>query len=336
MIHAPGWWRTRGLPAVLLAPLALLFGLLAWLRRSLYRVQVLRSVRPPLPVIVVGNVAVGGSGKTPVVDWLASTFRAAGRHPGIVSRGHGGRIDTVAAVPPAGDPARFGDEPVLLARLTGCPVVVGRDRPAAIRELLRLHPECDLVIADDGMQHYRLQRDVEVAVVDEAVLGNRWLLPAGPLREPLSRLDEVDVLIAHGPLSARLRAVLGAQVIVPMRLEGALLRSLPDPLHMVALASLAGRRVHAVAGIGRPQRFFDQLAASGLQVVPHAFPDHHRYSAADLAFGDRDPIVMTSKDAVKCRSFAPEQSWEFPVRAVIAADAAERILEKLKNGPQTA
>lgn len=336
MSKAPGWWQSRGAPAVLLYPLSLLFGLLAWLRRSLYRMRVLHSERAPLPVIVVGNVAVGGSGKTPVVDWLARIFIAAGRHPGIVSRGHGGRVDAVAWVPPAGDPAVFGDEPVLLARLTGCPVVVGRDRPAAIRELLRLHPGCDLVIADDGMQHYRMQRDVEVAVVDEAVLGNRWLLPAGPLREPLSRLEEVDVLIAHGPLSAPLRARCGAQAVVPMRLEGESLRALRDPSHTLALAALAGRRVHAVAGIGRPQRFFDQLAASGLLVVPHPFPDHHRYAATDLAFGDRDPIVMTSKDAVKCSSFAPDECWEFPVRAVIGSDAAERILEKLKNGPQTA
>lgn len=336
MSSAPGWWQSRGVPAMLLYPLSLLFGLLAGARRSLYRMRVLRSVRPPLPVIVIGNVAVGGSGKTPVVDWLARIFTAAGRRPGIVSRGHGGRVDSVALVPPAGDPALFGDEPVLLARLTGCPVVVGRDRPAAIRELLRLHPHCDLVIADDGMQHYRLERDVEVAVVDEAVLGNRWLLPAGPLREPLGRLDEVDVLIAHGLLSAPLRARLAAHRIASMRLEGDCLRALRDPPRTQALAELAGRRVHAVAGIGRPQRFFDQLAAAGLQVVPHPFPDHHRYTASDLAFGDRDPIVMTSKDAVKCSSFAPDQCWELPVRAVIGSDAAERILEKLKNGPQTA
>ena len=182
-MSAPAFWQRRGVLAGVAFPLAQLFGALArWRRKALC------PQRLPVPVIVVGNIAVGGSGKTPVVDWLVGVLRARGWHPGIVSRGHGGRIEGVAAVPAEGDPALYGDEPVLLARLTGCPLVIGRDRPAAGSELLRLHPECDVIVADDGMQHYRLGRDLEIAVVDEATLGNRWLLPAGPLREPLSRL----------------------------------------------------------------------------------------------------------------------------------------------------
>jgi len=334
--RAPAFWQDRGPVAILLVPLALLFGALASLRRGLYRVGWLRVERLPVPVVVVGNIAVGGSGKTPVVAWLVERLRAAGRRPGIISRGYGGSVDGVALVPAEGSPDIFGDEPVLLARLTGCPVAVGRDRPAAARELLRRHPACDVLIADDGMQHYRLGRSIEVAVVDESILGNRWLLPAGPLREPLSRLGTVDLVIAHGTVSASLQTRLSELPVFPMRLDGGRLRALRDPAVERDVADLRGTSVHAVAGIGRPQRFFDHLAALGLDVIPHAFPDHHRFTASDLAFPAGEPIVMTSKDAVKCAAFAPDDCWEFPVTAQIGSGAAERIVEKLENGPQAA
>ena len=284
---APAFWSRRSHPAALaLLPLSLLFRVLAGLRRRLYRAGVLSSVRLPVPVIVVGNIAVGGSGKTPVVEWLVRQLLAAGKRPGIVSRGYGSRQgDEVALVPADGDPARFGDEPVLLARLCGCPVAIGRDRPAAAQALLQGHPECDVLISDDGMQHYRLARDLELAVVDERVLGNRWPLPAGPLREPLSRLAAVDLVIAHDGLSPLLRAALHLTPVFPMHLEGADFRSLADPARLLPAVAFAGRRVHAVAGIGRPQRFFDQLASMGLDVVPHPFPDHHRFVAADIHVG---------------------------------------------------
>ncbi|MBN8442679.1 MAG: tetraacyldisaccharide 4'-kinase [Thauera sp.] len=334
--RAPAFWKGCGPLAVALFPLSLLFGAVAHARRGLFRSGMLRVERLPVPVIVVGNIAVGGSGKTPVVEWLAGLLRAAGFRPGIVSRGYGGTLEGVAVLPLEADPDRYGDEPTLLARLTGCPVAVGRDRPAAARELLRCHPECDVVIADDGMQHYRLHRDVEVAVVDEAVLGNRCLLPAGPLREGIDRLRKVDLVIAHGNLSAQLRRRLRDCAVFPMHLEGGALRALRSPDTRSEPSALRGRRVHAVAGIGRPQRFFDQLASYGLDVVPHAFADHHRFVPADLVFASGEPIVMTSKDAVKCRPFAPDDCWEFPVRACIGSGAAERILEKLENGSQTA
>jgi tetraacyldisaccharide 4'-kinase len=332
--QAPAFWQRRGVAAQLLRPLSCLFGAIAVRRRAMARAQ-----RLPVPVIVVGNIAVGGSGKTPVVDWLAALLRAAGHRPGIVSRGHGGRVSAeggVALVPVDGDADRYGDEPVLLARLTGCPLAIGRDRPAAARALLRQHPDCDVLIADDGMQHYRLGRDLEIAVVDEATLGNRLLLPAGPLREPLARLAEVDLILAHGALSPALRAATGGVPVFSMQLQGGELRVLADPAHTQPASAFRGRRVHAVAGIGRPQRFFDQLAAEGIDVVPHPFPDHHGFVAADLDFAEVLPILMTAKDAVKCAAFAPADCWEYPVRAQIGSGAAERILEKLEDGRTSA
>lgn len=334
--RAPAFWRTRSAQAWLLWPLSLLFGALASLRRRLYRTGLLQAVRLPLPVIVVGNIAVGGSGKTPTVDWLVRQLRAAGWTPGIVSRGYGGSLEGVALVAADSDPAVCGDEPVLLARLTGCPVAVGRDRPEAARALIEAHSACDVIIADDGMQHYRLGRDIEIAVVDEATLGNRLQLPAGPLREPVQRLSEVDLVVSHGALSAAVLAAIGAVPRAAMVLEGRELRALRPPFERRPASAFAGQRVHAVAGIGRPERFFAQLQAMGLDVVPHPFPDHHAFTAADLEFAPGEAKLMTSKDAVKCAAFAPDNTWEFPVQASIGSDAAACILEKLNNGRQTA
>ncbi|WP_332671289.1 tetraacyldisaccharide 4'-kinase [Aromatoleum sp.] len=333
---APAFWQSRSLIALALLPLSGLFALLSGLRRLLFRAGVLKAVRVPVPVVVVGNIAVGGSGKTPVVEWLVRILREAGFRPGIISRGYGGSVEGVAVVPENGDPASFGDEPVLLARLARCPVAVGADRPEAARALLRAHPQCDVIVSDDGLQHYPLKRDLEVAVVDERMLGNGWLLPAGPLREPVGRLDSVDLILAHGALSDLLVRRLQRQVVFAMGLEGTEFVSLRDPRERRSAEAFRGRRVHAVAGIGRPERFFAQLAAMGLDVVGHPFPDHHRFAPADLDFAPGEAKILTSKDAVKCASFAPADTWEFPVTARIAAGAAERILEKLTHGRQTA
>ncbi|MDR1853758.1 MAG: tetraacyldisaccharide 4'-kinase [Azoarcus sp.] len=337
--HAPTFWRRRSWRAAALLPLAALFRFVAALRRWLYRHDFLRRERLSVPVVVVGNVAVGGSGKTPVVAWLAEELLKAGRHPGIVSRGYGGAGGADGKpilVDKDSDPARCGDEPVLLARLTGCPVAVGSDRPAAARALLARHPECDVIVADDGMQHYRLARRLEIAVVDEAALGNCWPLPAGPLREPLSRLAEVDLVLAHGELSPTVRAAAGATPIAAMALVGERFRSLTRPDEWRDAASFAGQRVHAVAGIGRPERFFATLAALGIDAVPHPFPDHYAYRAEDLAFAPGEAKLMTAKDAVKCAAFAPPDAWELPVRATIGADVVGPLLEKLDDGRQTA
>lgn len=332
MHHAPAWWASRKLSAVSWLPLTGVFAALAALRRGMFRMGVLRREKLPVPVIVVGNIAVGGSGKTPVVAWLVEQLRAAGYVPGIISRGYGASVTGGALVEADSDPAVCGDEPVLLARMTGCPVAVGADRPAAARALLQAHPDCSVLISDDGLQHYRLQRDIEIVVLDEATLGNRWLLPAGPLREPLSRLEHTDLIIAHGPLSAMLTQRLASLPVVSMQLEGEQVRRVAGSLERRALADFRGQRVHAVAGIGRPERFFQQLRDAGLEVVPHAFADHHRYSRGDLDFAPGEVKIMTAKDAVKCRSFASADVWELPVVARIDARASDIILEKLTHG----
>lgn len=329
--RAPAHWSRRGAFAVLLFPISLLFTLLAASRRALYRAGVLRVERLPVPVIVVGNIAVGGSGKTPVVAWLVEALRAAGFRPGVVSRGYGGTVESVGIVPADGDAAHFGDEPVLLARLTACPLAVGRDRPAAGRALLAAHPEVDVLVSDDGLQHYALARDIEIIVVDEHLMGNGWRLPAGPLREGVGRLAQADLVIAHGALSAALHSAAGKTPVVQMQLEGEMLERI-DASERRPLAAFSGQRVHAVAGIGRPQRFFEQLAAAGLDVVPHAFPDHHAYVADDLIFEEMAPRILTAKDAVKCAPFAPSDTWVLPVRASIDATASQRIVEKLTHG----
>ena len=333
---APAFWQSRSLKSLLLMPLSALFGALAAARRLLFRLGICRAVRLPVPVIVVGNIAVGGSGKTPVVEWLVQRLREAGYTPGIVSRGYGGTVDGIALVPGDGDPARFGDEPVLLARVARCPVAVGADRPAAAQALLEACPDCDVIVSDDGLQHYRLARDVEVVVVDERTLGNRRLLPAGPLREPVSRLRGVDLVVAHGEVSPDLARCLASKPVFPMTLEGDAFVALGGSGKHCAADSFRTRRVHAVAGIGRPERFFTQLTAMGLDVIPHPFPDHHHFTASDLDFAPGEAKILTSKDAVKCAAFAPADTWEFPVTARIAAGAAEHILEKLTHGRQTA
>jgi tetraacyldisaccharide 4'-kinase len=330
-VRTTACWGCRGGVAILLLPFSLIFMLLAVVRRGLYRAGVLRVERLPVPVVVVGNIAVGGSGKTPVVAWLVEALREAGFRPGIVSRGYGGTVASATVVPADGDAARFGDEPVLLARLTGCPLAVGRDRPAAGRVLLEAHPDVDVLVSDDGLQHYALGRDIEVIVVDEQVFGNGWRLPAGPLREGVDRLAGADLVIAHGELSARLRAAAGGVPVAQMRLTGEMLERL-DGSGRRPLNDFAGRRVHAIAGIGRPQRFFEQLSAAGLEVVPHVFPDHHPYVADDLVFDEIAPKILTAKDAVKCAPFAPSDTWVLPVIASIDATASQRIVEKLKHG----
>jgi tetraacyldisaccharide 4'-kinase len=326
------WYRPRpGLLAIALAPLALAFGAVAALRRGLYRHGVLVAVCLPVPVIVVGNIAVGGTGKTPLVAALAAALSARGFRPGCVSRGYGRREEAGAPaalrVGPEASADEVGDEPLLLAR-RGIPVAVGRDRVAAARLLLAGTPACDVVIADDGLQHYRLARDLEIAVVDaERGLGNGWLLPAGPLREPGTRLAGVDAVVVNGADAPRpgLPVAAYAMALVP----GPLRRV--DGTSGQADAGTLGGRVHAVAGIGNPSRFFAGLNALGFDAIAHPFPDHHRYAAADLAFGDDLPVVMTEKDAVKCLSFADERCWYLPVEAKLDPALLSLVEERLRG-----
>jgi tetraacyldisaccharide 4'-kinase len=246
--------------------------------------------------------------------------------PGIVSRGYGGSTAAKGGEPReaniASDPGEVGDEPILLARRGGCPVWVAPERSAACRALREQHPECDVIVTDDGLQHYALARDIEICVVDGRGFGNGFLLPAGPLREPPSRLSSVDAVVTHECADVK-----GYK----MQLQGENLVRITDARDVRPVKSFAGQKVHAVAGIGDPKRFFLHLARFGLKPVPHPFPDHHRFRAADLDFGDGAPVVMTEKDAVKCRRFAKSNHWVFPVSASLDPAFERWLLEKLSG-----
>ncbi len=312
-----------------LTPLSWLFGIATALRRVLYRAGVLATTRLPVPVIVVGNITVGGTGKTPLTAWLVRGLLKRGRRPGIVSRGHGGANATPRSVAGSDDPRVAGDEPLLLAR-TGVPIWIGRDRVGAARALLAAHPDVDVLVSDDGLQHYALGRDVEIIVVDGARgYGNGRLLPAGPLREPASRATTVDAIVITGEPSA---GALRSGTTVPdfaMRLTGERFVNLADPTRSVDAGTFRGGRVHALAGIGNPERFFGKLREMGLSPVCHPFPDHHAYVAADIHWSDADAILMTDKDAIKCAALADARMWTLPVTAVVAPGLIERILEEL-------
>ena len=318
------WYRFSWLSA-LLAPLSLGFGAVAGVRRFAYRAGWFRAERLPVPVVVVGNLVVGGTGKTPLVLWLADALRARGARPAIVSRGHGGANERPCEVAIGGDAVRFGDEPLLLAERSGVPVWIGRDRVQAARAAIAAHPDRDLVICDDGLQHYALARDFEIAVEDERGYGNGLLLPAGPLREPPSR--QVDATVVNGA-PARSGAF-------AMRLEPAGFRGVRDPQRTAAADALRGRRLHAVAGIGNPARFFATLASLGLAFTPHAFPDHHAFAPADLDFPDCDAVLMTEKDAVKCRAFSRDDLYALRVEARVDERLADLVALRL-HGRQAA
>jgi len=324
-------WRRRGPAACLLFPFSLIFKALVAARQTFYRVGMLNRERLPVPVVVVGNITVGGTGKTPLVIQLALALRASGRHPGIVSRGYGGDSRHVREVTGDSDPKAVGDEPRLLAQRASCPVFVGRDRVAAARSLLASHPECDLIIADDGLQHYRLARDVELALIDARGLMNGWALPAGPLREPVSRLALVDALVLNGTAVSPAPTFSGATF--SMRLLGDRFHRLDQPMTSCSAADLAGLNLHAVAGIGSPERFFDHLTGMGLAFSAHPFADHYDYRAEDLQFAG-EAILTTEKDAVKLdRLSISLPVWVLPVTAEVSPDLAAYVLEKLNGRP---
>lgn len=325
-------WYSKNLISLLLLPLSWLFCATAWLRRAAYRRGVLRVYHSTVPVIVVGNISVGGSGKTPLVIWLADALKRRGYRPGIVSRGYGGAArEFPRRVHPDDDPFEVGDEPVLLAQRGGCPVMID---PRRARAAQALEHECDVLIADDGLQHYALGRTLEIAVIDVAHgFGNGYCLPSGPLRETVSRLREVDAVVQHGA-----RTLPDVPVTGVMRLAAQGARNMRDGT-TVALEEFIRTPVHAVAGIGHPARFFTQLRAAGLTVIEHAFPDHYRYSADDLAFGDEYPIIMTEKDAVKCKDFTEPHVWCVPVTAHFDEGFEQRIISLLEcktHGQKTA
>ena len=338
----PHWWYSQRLHPVLwpLLPLSWLFRVLVGLRRWLFGLGVLRSSRLSVPVVVVGNLTVGGSGKTPLVLWLADQLSAAGWQPGIISRGYGRESDEVLEVTGDSDPAVAGDEPKLLARRSRVPVFVGRDRFAAGQRLLARYPACNVIISDDGLQHYRLQRSFEIAVFDGRAFGNAQVLPAGPLREPLSRLSAVDAIVWNSDCSPPSLGKAAVDMLpqFAMRLSGQRFVSLSDPLRTCTADDLRGARLYAIAGIGDPSRFFRQLDALGLTFEARPFSDHHAYTAGDLAFAADGILLMTEKDAVKCAALTECEAWLLPVDAdlLVASNGhalLDILLEKLNGRP---
>jgi len=308
----PPWWTL---------PLEALY---RWV--SAARARKATPVKVGVPVIVVGNITVGGTGKTPLTLALVDQLRARGMKPGVVSRGYGGAQVEPAVLPEGATARQYGDEPALM-RQAGAIVAVGRDRPAAARLLVELG--CDVVIADDGLQHRRLARDVEICVIDGVRrFGNGRLLPAGPLREPVSRLATVDFLVCNGG-SAEGREV-------SMSLEGNEAESLVNPSIRLPLEYFRGRTVHAVAGIGHPERFFQGLLGRGIDVIEHPFPDHHDFLPSDIAFGDEHPVLMTVKDGMKCQAFAAPNVYVVPVTAHCPSSFYDQLMSgvilKTKRG----
>ena len=319
------WYDHHPLSCLLL-PFSWLYRVLIFLRRLLYSSGLIAMHKVAAPVIVVGNISVGGAGKTPLVIWLAAFLENQGYRPGIISTGYGGAgVGRAQAVYPDSEPAAVGDEAVLLAKRTALPVVVAANRYLAARQLLE-HHQCDILLCDDGLQDYGLKHDIGIVVIDgERRFGNRHCLPAGPLREPVSRLAAFDLQVAKG------RA--GKHEYL-MQYEYDRLHSLDD-MQMLGLDALVGRPVHAVAGLGNPERFFAFLHAQGVQLIRHEFPDHYQYEQNDIVFHDDLAVVMTEKDAVKCRRFAGEGQWYLPIQAVMSHAFEHRLqilLQEIADG----
>jgi tetraacyldisaccharide 4'-kinase len=329
-------WAARGPWARLLLPLSWLYGSIWRLHALLYRMRALRAQRLPVPVVIIGNLIAGGAGKTPAVRAVVDILQANGRRPGIVSRGYGRHDHGVAEVEPDSTAQRVGDEPLLLRLRSGVPVVVGRDRPGAARELLRRHPQLDVIVSDDGLQHLALARDISVVVFDERGAGNGWLLPAGPLREPMSRSVGPATLVLYNapspttplPGFTSTRSLRGA-VELAQWWAG-------QPASRQALQALIGRRVVAAAGVAQPERFFDMLRSAGLDIEALPLPDHHDYETLPWPSGTND-VVITEKDAVKLRAerVAPTRVWVVALDFRPEAAFAEQLLKLLPPPPFT-
>jgi len=311
-------WYDRAAPPWWLVPLSLIYGAVSGTRRFLYARHIRRASRMSCPVVIVGNLSVGGTGKTPLVCWLVAHLSERGYTPGIITRGYGGSSRDVRRISASDDPTVVGDESILLARRTGAPVAIGRDRPAAAQ--LLVSAGCDVIVSDDGLQHYALARDCEVVVIDgDRRFGNGWLLPAGPLREAPGRLKAADAIVVNGG-----RALLPGAL--SMRLEAksavALRGGAVQPVR-----AFAGTSIHAVAGIGHPERFFNMLRSHGIEVSGRSLADHARLTAVDIEFGDDKSVLMTEKDAVKCTAFAGERHWYVPVTACFDGGEADTLLD---------
>ncbi|HEX6636458.1 MAG TPA: tetraacyldisaccharide 4'-kinase [Steroidobacteraceae bacterium] len=311
-----------------LAPFSFLYGMAMACRGFLYRIGLRDRARLPVPVVVVGNLTVGGTGKTPLVAWLSTHLADCGLRVAIVSRGYGGRARGVTRVTIHSRPSEVGDEPLLLARRAQATVFVGKDRVAAAKHAVA--EGADLVLADDGLQHLRLMRDCEIVVIDgQRGFGNGCLLPRGPLRESPRRLRRVNAVVVNGAVTApgfKLPKFV-THTAFSMGMQPGDARPVSGAGPLRALASFRGTGVHAVAAIGNPQRFFDMLRAAGLTLYEHPMPDHHAFKSGDLNFGDALPVLMTEKDAVKCAAFADERCWYVPVTAEFEPGQARALVD---------
>ncbi|MFO1453976.1 MAG: tetraacyldisaccharide 4'-kinase [Lysobacterales bacterium] len=326
--QTPAWWFDGSTPPWWARIASTGYAGLIALRRSAYRRGLLRQYHPGVPVIVVGNIVAGGSGKTPLVLAVIERLRAAGYTPGVASRGYG-RNDarTPRWVEVGMDAALCGDEPLLIAGISGAKVRVDRDRVAAAQALREAG--CDVVVCDDGLQHYRLARDIEIEVQDQRRhYGNGRLLPAGPLREPIERAADCEFRVLN--FGAVPHPVACETTEWPMRLKIGVVRPLLTGARL-SLEAFRDQRVHAVAGIGEPERFFSMLREAGIGVVPHAFPDHHAYTPEDFSFGSQLHILMTEKDAVKCASFALPSAWVVPISAQLPESFWSALLSRLPH-----
>lgn len=315
-------WYEGHPPHFLLVRLEKLYVAGVGARRAMYRCRLKKIHRLPVPVIVVGNLSVGGTGKTPLVIWLAEFFKRLGYAPGIISRGYGGNVGARPRIVGVDShPKDVGDEAVLMATRTDCPVTVATDRVAAARAILTWF-DSDLIISDDGLQHYGLARELEIAVVDGVRRhGNGYCLPAGPLREPLFRLHEVDMIVCNGA---------GNIGEFPMEVEGDTAVSLADG-STKKISDFRVTRCHALAGIGNPKRFFDHLSSYGLSLETHTFVDHHQFHKNEITFNDQYPVLMTEKDAVKCRRFASDRHWYVPICATLKPEFGKALLKILRE-----
>ena len=324
-------WYGRHPARLALMPLTWIYRGVTALRRAVYDSRLLTVYRAPVPVIVVGNITVGGTGKTPLVIWLARKLKEYGFKPGIVARGYRGAARSwPQQVRADSDAVVVGDEALLLARRTGLPVAVGPQRSADIAALLK-HADVDIIVCDDGLQHYALARDLEIAVLDGVRrYGNGQWLPAGPLREPQARLAGVDLVVTNG---------LAARGEFAMRYLASHVHRVGHGQERVALADFADKQVHAVAAIGNPDSFFALLKRNGFRITQHVFPDHHAFTREDLAFDDTLPVVMTEKDAVKCEHFNDERLWYVPIEVELP-DVFERrfktLLQEVFDGQEAA
>jgi len=312
-----------------LAPLSLAYGAARAVRAWTYRRGLAASTRLSIPVVVVGNISAGGNGKTPLVLWLAGRLQEHGYRPGVLCRSYAASARLAAEVARDDDPLVRGDEAVLLARRLACPVWSGPDRSATARAMPRAQPQLDVLVCDDGLQHTALARDVEIAVIDASRgVGNGWLIPVGPLRDPPARLASVDAIVFNGDPTAAGNLSFDRPEF-RMRLEGRSFRSLTEENRTATADAFIERRIAAVAGIGNPDRFFEHLRGLGLDFEAHAFPDHHAYSAADLHLPGADIVLMTEKDAIKCRAIADGRMWSLPIEARVDDALLDLVLARI-------